>query len=111
MRMAVNNVLTFTASGFDADVLKSNEPVLVDFWYEDCPPCQGLVPIIEAVASEFAGKVKVGKLSVSDNSQVAARYNIRGVPTLLLFRGGEVVDQRVGSVGKSEVRKMLDPYV
>jgi thioredoxin 1 len=109
--MAANSVLTFTASGFDADVLESTEPVLVDFWYEDCKPCERLVPTIEAVASELSGKVKVGKLNVVDNSQIAARYNIRGVPTLLLFRGGGVVDQRVGSVGKAELRKMLDPYV
>jgi thioredoxin 1 len=109
--MGANCVLTFTASGFDADVLKSNEPVLVDFWADGCKPCEYLVPTIEAVASEYAGKAKVGKLKVADDNQIATLYKILAVPTLLLFKGGKVVDQRVGNVGKAEVRKMLDPYV
>lgn len=109
--MAGNNVLTFTDSDFDKDVLHSEVPVLVDFWAEWCGPCRIMAPTIDLVATEYAGKLKVGKLDVDSNSNVAARYNIRGIPTLLLFKDGRVVDQRVGAVGKSEVQKMLSAHV
>ena len=109
--MAGNNVLTFTDSEFDKDVLRSEIPVLVDFWAEWCGPCRIMAPTIDLVATEYAGKLKVGKLDVDSNSNVAARYNIRGIPTLLLFKDGHVVDQRVGAVGKSEVQKMLSAHV
>jgi len=109
--MAGNSTLTFTDAGFDTDVLNSNEPVLVDFWAEWCGPCRQMGPTIDVIASEYAGKAKVGKLNVDDHGQIAMRYNIKGIPTLLLFKGGKVVDQRVGSVGKAEVQKMLEPHV
>ncbi len=109
--MAGNSTLTFTDAGFDTDVLNSNEPVLVDFWAEWCGPCRQMGPTIDIIASEYAGKAKVGKLNVDEHGQIAMRYNIRGIPTLLLFKGGKVVDQRVGSVGKAEVQKMLEPHV
>ncbi len=106
-----HNTLTFTDDGFDRDVLRSEVPVLVDFWAEWCGPCRMMAPTIELVAAEYAGKVKVGKLDVDSNGGTAMRYNIRGIPTLLLFKGGRVVEQRVGAVGKSEVLKMLDAHV
>jgi thioredoxin 1 len=109
--MAGNNTLTFTDAGFDTDVLNSNEPVLVDFWAEWCGPCRQMGPTIDVIASEYAGKAKVGKLNVDEHGQIAMRYNVRGIPTLLLFKGGKVVDQRVGAVGKAEVQKMLEPHV
>jgi thioredoxin 1 len=105
------NTLTFTDDGFDRDVLRSEVPVLVDFWAEWCGPCRMMAPTIDLVATEYAGKVKVGKLDVDSNGGTAMRYNIRGIPTLLLFKGGRVVEQRVGAVGKSEVLKMLDAHV
>ncbi len=108
---AHHNTLTFTDDDFDRDVLRSEVPVLVDFWAEWCGPCRMMAPTIELVAAEYAGKVKVGKLDVDSNGGTAMRYNIRGIPTLLLFKGGRVVEQRVGAVGKSEVLKMLDAHV
>src|SRR5689334_24055252 len=109
--MAGVNTLTFTDTDFDREVLRSNVPVLVDFWAEWCGPCRQMGPTIDVVASEYAGKVKVGKLDVDSNGGTAMRYNIRGIPTLLLFKDGQVVEQRVGALGKSEVQKMLDSHV
>ena len=105
------NTLTFSDADFDADVLRSEVPVLVDFWAEWCGPCRQMAPTIDLVASEYAGKAKVGKLDVDANGNTAMRYNIRGIPTLLLFKGGQVVEQRVGAVGKSDVVKMLDSHL
>ncbi len=109
--MAGLNTLTFSDAGFDHEVLSSDVPVLVDFWAEWCGPCRMMAPTIDTVATEYAGKVKVGKLDVDSNGQTAMRYNIRGIPTLLLFKGGKVVEQKVGAVGKSEVQRMLDAHV
>ncbi len=106
--MAGNNTLTFTDGTFDTDVLQADKPVLVDFWAEWCGPCRMLTPTIDAVATEYDGKVKVGKLNVDENMNTAARYGIRGIPALLVFKGGRVVDQRVGAIGKSDLVKMLD---
>lgn len=109
--MASDNTLTFTDTNFDKDVLNSDVPVLVDFWAEWCGPCRQMTPTVDAIASEYNGKMKVGKVNVDHNSGTAARYNIRGIPTLLLFKGGQVVEQRVGAVGKSDVQKMVEAHV
>ena len=109
--MAGQNTLTFTDDSFDRDVLRSDVPVLVDFWGEHCAPCRQLAPTIDLAASEYAGRVKVGKVQVDPNFATAAKYQIRGVPTLLLFKGGHVVEQRLGAIGKSDLQKMIDPHV
>lgn len=109
--MAGANTLTFTDAGWDADVLNSDTPVLVDFWAEWCGPCRMIAPTVDAVADEYTGRLKVGKLNVDDHNGAAARYNVRGIPTLLLFKGGQVVEQRVGAVSKTDLVKMIEPHV
>src|ERR1044071_1981386 len=103
--MASDNTLTFTDAPFDTEVLNAGVPVLVDFWAEWCGPCRQMGPTIDTVATEYAGKVKVGKLDVESNQSTAARYQIYSIPTLLLFKSGNVVEQRRGSMPKSEVQK------
>lgn len=105
------HTLTFTDDNFDRDVLQSSVPVLVDFWGEGCPPCRQMAPTIDLIAGEYAGKLAVGKLDVGSNSTTAGRYGIRGIPTLLLFNQGRVVEQRVGAQGKLELMRMLDAHL
>ncbi|HLG98830.1 MAG TPA: thioredoxin [Bryobacteraceae bacterium] len=109
--MAGANTLTFTDATWDKDVLNSDVPVLVDFWAEWCGPCRMMSPTIDAVANDYQGRVKVGKLNVDENGATGMRYNIRGIPTLLLFKGGQVVEQKVGAVGKVEVQKMIETHL
>jgi thioredoxin 1 len=109
--MAGQNTLNFTDASFDIDVISSETPVLVDFWAEWCGPCRMMSPTIDAVADDYAGRVKVGKVNVDENGGIASRFNIRGIPTLLLFKGGRVVEQKVGAVGKTDVLKMIDSHI
>src|ERR1700748_2503829 len=109
--MAGTNTINFTDAGWDTEVLKSEEPVLVDFWATWCGPCRQMTPIIDQLADEYHGKAKIGKLNVDDNGQTAMRYQVRGIPTLLLFKGGQLVATKVGATGKSDVQKMLDEHV
>jgi len=109
--MAGNNTLTFTDSTFDSEVINSDVPVLVDFWAEWCGPCRMMTPTVDAIANDYAGRVKVGKLNVDENNGTAMRFQVRGIPMLLLFKGGKVVEQRVGAMGKAEVQKMIDQHV
>ena len=108
--MASADTITFTDSAFDEAVLRSEVPVLVDFWAEWCPPCRAMAPAIDAVASEYVGRVKVGKLDIDSNDGATVRYNVRSIPTVLLFKGGRVVEQRVGAIGKTDLKKMIDAH-
>ena len=104
-------MMEFTDQNFDEQVLKSAKPVLVDFWAPWCAPCRMMAPTVEAVAGEYADRALVGKLNVDDNQAVAGRYNIRGIPTLLLFKDGQVREQLVGATSKDVVIKMIEKHL
>lgn len=100
-----------TDSNFDNEVLTSDTPVLVDFWAEWCGPCRMIGPVVEELASDYAGKVKVGKVDVDSNPEVSVKYGIRSIPALLIFKDGEVVDQIIGAVPKTQLEKHLDAQI
>ena len=105
--MASEKVLTFGDDNFDAEVLKAGVPVLVDFWATWCAPCKAIAPVIDAIAEEFDGKVKVGKVNVDDNPGTPGKYGVRGIPTVILFKDGKVVDQVVGAVPKAQLEALI----
>ena len=109
--MASENVVEFTDQNFETEVLGSDQPVLVDFWAEWCGPCKRLGPTIDELASDYDGRVTVGKLNVDDNPGIAGRFSIRGIPTLLLFKGGQIVEQVVGLADKDSLKKIIDKHV
>jgi thioredoxin 1 len=102
------NVREFTEQNWENDVLGSAEPVLVDFWAPWCAPCRQIAPTIEALAQDYDGRVKVGKLNVDDHSGVAGRYGVRSIPTLIVFKGGKVVEQRIGLASRDELTRLVN---
>jgi len=109
--MSAGKVVTLSDDAFQADVLDNGKPVMVDFWAEWCQPCKMLAPTIEEIAGEYDDQIVVGKVNVDDNPNTASKYGIRGIPTLLFFKGGQVVQQLVGVKTKADIKKIIDEHL
>ncbi|WP_019141685.1 thioredoxin TrxA [Noviherbaspirillum massiliense] len=105
------NIKYVTDASFDADVLKSDKPVLVDFWAEWCGPCKMIAPILEEVAKEYDGKLQIAKMDVDANQAVPAKFGIRGIPTLILFKNGTAAAQKVGAMAKGQLTSFIDSNI
>ena len=105
------NVKEFTSENFSTEVIKSDTPVLVDFWAEWCGPCRVIAPVVDEIATEYSQKVKVGKLNVDNHNQVASQYGVRSIPALLIFKNGAVANQIVGAVPKNKITEILDSVI
>ena len=106
--MSAPNILTLSDANFDQEVLKSTTPVVVDFWAEWCGPCKMIAPMLDELAGEYAGKVKIGKVNTDQSQQLAVQYRINSIPTLLFFKAGQVVDQVIGLKSKKELKVKFD---
>ena len=105
------DVQQVTDGSFDSEVLKSDLPVLIDFWAPWCGPCKAISPVVDEVAKEYGGRLKVVKMNVDDNPQTPSKYGVRGIPNLILFKGGQVKDQIVGAVPKAQLVKAINAVV
>lgn len=107
----MDNHVTLMDSNFTREVLQSEQPVLVDFWAPWCMPCLMVAPVIEEIAKEYDGKIKIGKLNTDDNPRMAMQYQIMGIPSLVLYKNGEVMDRIVGVVPKEHITRILDKHI
>ena len=105
------NIVHVTDASFEADVLQSDTPALVDFWAEWCGPCKMIAPILSEVADEYAGKIKICKVNVDDNPETAAKFNVRGIPTLLVFKNGTVEATKVGALSKAQLVQFVSGLI
>ncbi len=109
--MVGEKLFVFTDQNFEEEVLKSDRAVLVDFWAEWCGPCRMVAPAVEALAREYNGRAKIGKLNVDENQSVMGRFNIRSIPTLLIFKNGQIQEQIVGATSKDHIAKLLQKHL
>ncbi len=105
------NITQVTDDSFESEVLKSEIPVLVDYWAEWCGPCKAIAPLLDEVAKEYGGKIKVAKVNVDENQQTPQKYGVRGIPTLMLFKGGNIEATKVGALSKSQLSAFLDSNI
>ncbi|MBN8545608.1 MAG: thioredoxin [Ignavibacteria bacterium] len=103
--------VTITDQNFNDEVTNSNIPVLIDFWAVWCGPCRAIAPVVEQLAGEYDGKIKIGKLDVDENPETAVKFGVRSIPTLLLFKNGQVVDTIIGAVQKQVIVQKITPYI
>jgi thioredoxin 1 len=109
--MSAENIVHIQGDNWKSEVLESDVPVLVDFWAEWCGPCRVIAPILEELAGEVGGKLKIAKVNVDENQQLAGEFGIRSIPTLLVIKGGEVKDQMVGAMNKAALQQKIDPHL
>jgi len=109
--MAAENIVQITNDNWQSEVIASDIPVLVDFWAEWCGPCKAIAPVLDEIAGEVAGKMKIAKVNVDENQQIAGQFGIRSIPTLLVFKGGVVEEQMVGAMNKAALTAKLTPYL
>lgn len=109
--MVSEHIITFNEENFDEEINQTPVPILVDFWASWCAPCRLVAPVLEQLAEEMAGRARVGKVNVDDNGDLANRFGIRSIPTLVVFKQGKVVDQLIGAAPKEQIRKMIEKHL